>query len=386
MLCLSRSILLLICLTVFLVSIVAAQEKQSSDLFKIRVNGKFGFIDRSGNVVIQPQFQGVYDFSNGLAKIYVGGKFDTAYIDETGKIVIEPLFDIGGIFSEGFAWVGFDPTKTEYKIGNKTHYSSQSSHSFNYKIGFIDKSGKFITEPIFTFAGNFSEGLAFVRTKENKFGFIDKTGKFVITPKFDWADNFSEGLALVFVKGKYGFIDKTGKIIIKPQFTKAESFSEGLACVKIGGTVREPNFGMQNITTTIADTNYAYIDKTGKVVFRIKAGEARSFSEGLARFERFGKNGDGFVDKTGKIVIDPKVDAAGEFSEGLAEVFLPGDDYSFGFIDKSGNVIIKTNYHLVDDFKNGLAEIQELNRNDDVVNTKYGYIDKTGKVVWQPTK
>ena len=384
------SILLLICLTISFASSVGAQEKQSSDLFKIKVDKKYGFIDKTGKIVIEPQFQGVDDFSDGLAKIYTSGEFDTAYIDETGKIVIEPKFDIGSNFSEGFAWVGFDPQKTfsSVKVGNITinSYYSQSTHSFNYNIGFIDKSGKFITEPIFTFAGDFSEGLAFVRTKENKFGFIDKTGKFAIQPKFDWADDFSEGLALIFVKGKYGFIDRTGKMIVKPQFTKAESFSEGLACVKIGGQVREPGFGMQNITTTFADTNFAYIDKTGKIVFRINAGEARSFSEGLARFERFGENGNGFVDKTGNIVIDPKIDAAGEFSEGLAEVFLPGSDYSFGFINKSGNVVIKTNYHLIDDFKNGLAEIQELNPNDDIVNTKYGYIDKTGKLIWQPTK
>ena len=382
-----HSILLLICLVILFASFVGAQEKH---LFKIKVNNKYGFIDESGKIVIEPQFQGVYDFSDGLAKVYKSGEFDTAYIDETGKFAIEPKFDIGGNFSEGFAWVGFDPQKTfsSVKVGNITlnSYSSPASDSFDYNIGFIDKSGKFITEPIYKLAGSFSEGLAFVKTKENKFGFIDKTGKIAIQPKFDWADRFSESLALVFVNGKYGFIDKMGKMIIKPQFTKAESFSEGLACVKIGGLVREPSFGMQTITTTIADTNYAYIDKTGKIIFRIKAKDARSFSEGLARFEGFGENGYGFVDKTGKILIDSQIDAAGEFSEGLAEVFLSGSEYSFGFIDKSGNAVIKTNYHLVDDFKNGLAEIQELNPNDDIVNIKYGYIDKTGKVIWQPTK
>lgn len=381
-----HSILLLICLTILFASFVGAQENQSRDLFKVKVNNKYGFIDKFGNIVIEPRFQGVYDFSDGLAKIYTNGEFNTAYIDETGEIVIEPKFDIGSNFSEGFAWVGFDPEKKPYKIGNLTLYSSQGTHSFNYNIGFIDKTGKFITEPIFTFAGDFSEGLAFVRTKDNKFGFIDKSGKFAIAPKFDWADSFSEGLALVFVNGKYGFIDKTGKFVIKPQFTKAESFSEGLAVVKIGGAVREPNLGSQIVTTTIADTNYAYIDKTGKIIFKINAGEANSFSEGFARFERFGKYGYGFIDKTGKIVFDTQIDAADDFSEGLAEVFIAGSEHSFGFIDKSGNVVIKTNYHLVDNFKNGLAEIQELSPNDDIVNTKYGYIDKTGKVIWQPTK
>ena len=103
MLYLSRSISLLICLTVLFAFFVRAQEKKSSNLFKVQVDNKFGFIDKFGKVVIEPQFQGVYDFSDGLAKIYTSGEFNTAYIDETGKVVIEPKFDIGSDFSEGFA-------------------------------------------------------------------------------------------------------------------------------------------------------------------------------------------------------------------------------------------------------------------------------------------
>ncbi len=375
-------LLLLICLTVlFTASFVGAQEKQSKALFKIKVDEKYGFIDKSGNIVIEPQFQGVYDFSDGLAKIYTSGEFNTAYIDETGKVVIEPKFDIGSNFSEGFAWVGFDPEKKPYKIGKLTLYTSQSSHSFNYNIGFIDKTGKFITEPVFTFAGNFSEGLAFVRTKENKFGFIDKTGKFAIEPKFDWTDDFSEGLALVFVNEKYGFIDKTGKFVIKPQFTKAESFSEGLAVVKIGGAVREPNLGSQIITTTNADTNYAYIDKTGKIVFEINVGEAHSFSEGLARFGIFGDYRHGFIGKSGKVVIQPLFSGSSDFSDGLANVIL--EEGGFAWIDKKGEVVLKSQFPFARDFENGLSEVSDSLT---LYDSKNGYIDKTGKVIWQPTK
>lgn len=376
-----HSILLSICLTVLFASFVGAQERQSSDLFQVKVNGKYGFINKKGQIIIEPQFDGVDNFSDGLAGIYVRGEeFSNGFIDETGKLVIQPQFDISGKFSEGFAWVGFDPEKTAYKLGNLTLYTSQSSHSFNYNIGFIDKMGKFITEPIFSFARDFSEDVAVVRTKDNKFGFIDKSGKFVIEAKFDWANSFSEGLALVFVSGKYGFIDKTGKMIIEPQFTKAESFSEGLACVKIGGRVRAPSFGDQIITTTNADTNYAYIDKTGKIIFRIEAGEVHSFSEGLARFEKLGKYGYGFVDKNGKIAIKPEFGGQSDFSNGLKFVIL--DEGKLGFIDKTGNVALRPNFGNLDDFLNGLARVCASYD----FNAKCGYIDKTGKVIWQPTK
>ena len=66
-----------------------------------------------------------------------------------------------------------------------------------------------------------------------KWGFIDKTGRFVLNAQFRWAGRFSEGLAPVKVGDKYGYIDKTGTIAIPPRFSKAESFSEGLAAVGI---------------------------------------------------------------------------------------------------------------------------------------------------------
>jgi hypothetical protein len=46
-----------------------------------------------------------------------------------------------------------------------------------------------------------------------KVGYIDKTGRFVINLQFDRASNFYEGLALVTISEKNGYIDKTGRFI-----------------------------------------------------------------------------------------------------------------------------------------------------------------------------
>ena len=52
--------------------------------------GKWGFANGSGTVVVAPQYEDVYDFSNGLAGVQENGKW--GYIDREGNMVIEPQF------------------------------------------------------------------------------------------------------------------------------------------------------------------------------------------------------------------------------------------------------------------------------------------------------
>ncbi|HEB7570868.1 TPA: WG repeat-containing protein [Campylobacter coli] len=49
------------------------------------------FIDKSGKIVIKPEFDDVGDFKKGLAKVELNGKY--GFIDKSGKIAIEPKFD-----------------------------------------------------------------------------------------------------------------------------------------------------------------------------------------------------------------------------------------------------------------------------------------------------
>jgi hypothetical protein len=64
---------------------------------------RVGYIDPSGRVVIQPQFDYADDFSEGLAAVTIGTK--SGYIDKTGRLVIQPLFTSASAFSDGLAQV-----------------------------------------------------------------------------------------------------------------------------------------------------------------------------------------------------------------------------------------------------------------------------------------
>jgi hypothetical protein len=60
----------------------------SEGLAPVQVGGKFGFIDKTGKMVIPPKYDDAFSFSEGLALVKIGDKF--RYIDKTGKFVWEP--------------------------------------------------------------------------------------------------------------------------------------------------------------------------------------------------------------------------------------------------------------------------------------------------------
>ncbi len=80
-------------------------------LFSILQNGKVGFIDGTGRIIIPPRFEDVDDFSEGLARITITTDPRSypftkhGYIDTTGEIVIKPQFDEAYNFSEGLALI-----------------------------------------------------------------------------------------------------------------------------------------------------------------------------------------------------------------------------------------------------------------------------------------
>jgi len=235
---------------------------------------RWGYIDSTGKLVINSQFEEVADFSEGLAAVKTGSRW--GFIDEDGKFVINPQFDEVGSFAEGLVAVKSDR-----------------------KWGYLDKTGKYTINPQFYDAGMFSEGLAPVFGTETGFkhGYIDKSGKNVINAQFDDARCFFEGRAAVKLGDKWGYINRRGKYIINPQFDEAsDTFSEGRAAFKIGD-------------------KWGYIDKAGKFVINPQFDSATKFENGIAevgiKLPRTDPNAIldkyqyGYIDRNGKYFWQP---------------------------------------------------------------------------------
>jgi hypothetical protein len=302
------------------------------ELYPVIVDGEVGFIDRSGELVIEPRQMDTFaTFSEGLATVFVDGK--AGFIDTTGAYVVEPSYEGALHFSEGLA--------TVYQAMDHLIY--------------IDTTGQTVIDvPGMLEGRDFSEGLAAFGTPGEwgyLYGFVDKKGRVVITPQFLQVGDFSEGLAAVAIGNDgddwlWGYIDKAGMWIVEPTFTGAKPFSEGLAAVDLGD-----------------GNGWGYIDRTGAWVIEPRFVQAQPFSEGLASVElppdstsgSADSGGFSFIDKHGKIAMDSTFAVAWSFSQGRAAAARPDEDgtLKWGYIDKRGEWAVEPEYWLVGPFRTG---------------------------------
>lgn len=62
-------------------------------------SGKWGFLSKKGEIVIEPRFDGARSFSNGLAAVCMDGKW--GFIDISGELAIDCQFLDAGYFTSG---------------------------------------------------------------------------------------------------------------------------------------------------------------------------------------------------------------------------------------------------------------------------------------------
>jgi hypothetical protein len=325
-------------------------------LFPIRDGDVWGYIDDTGAVVIEPQWERAFAFSGDRATVYHDGQWGA--IDPDGNAVVELSNMFVAEFSEGYAAIAVD-----WEFG---HHGTIVEGVW----GFIDRMGAIVIEPQFERVGSFSEGLASVIV-DGQAGFIDHIGEFVIDPSFEQADEFSEGLAMVVVEEQVGFIDHSGELKIEPRYECCDAgpFSEGRAWVRIDG-------------------QYGLIDDEGTLIIGPQFETAFQMSEGRAVVIIDGSWG--FADRNGALVIEPRFDRAQSFSDGMAAVQFEGE---WGYIDHEGEYVIEPQFDRAYSFANGLAVVgvgeqfhleggfDHLVRFDG-----WNYIDTSGDVVWGPAE
>lgn len=179
---------------------------------KVFAEDKYGYIDKTGQIVIKPRYDSAGPFQDGVATVIQGGKEKT--IDTRGRPA-----------KPGKRKAAPPPAEPPGDLPKPVKLGD--------RYGYQDQTGMIVIDPLFDEAGEFKDGLALVKV-DGDLGFIDTQGKTVVDVEWDELHPFSDDLARVRSGGKYGFVDRQGKVVIEPSFKSAGDFSEGLAPVILG--------------------------------------------------------------------------------------------------------------------------------------------------------
>ncbi|MBN1480100.1 WG repeat-containing protein [candidate division KSB1 bacterium] len=215
----------------------------SNSIKYFQQNGKWGYADQDGTVVVPATFDEVYPaFINGLATVKLNNKW--GMIDTLGAIVVPMQYDKLGHLEDGRILFqknnksGFlDATgavviPAQYENA-KFFYNNYAPVQQDGLWGFINKDGDMVIQPRFEDIHGFMEGLASVQ-QNGRWGFVDAEDNLKIACTYEQVNPFMGGLASVRINGKWGFIDKSNNIVIEPQFDGADFFYDSRAVVQIG--------------------------------------------------------------------------------------------------------------------------------------------------------
>jgi hypothetical protein len=349
------------------------QTNEYTILYPVFLDGSFDYIDETGNIIIDGNFDFASFFSDGLAVAKQND--DYGIIDINGDWIVEPAYDEIGDFHCGRAYIvneenlgyintngviivemKYDSDKKNEAYNGITNRDYSENHviveSDNNKI-VLDINGNVICSSLRyplamdAYVGNMHNGLIRV------FGeYYDKNGNLAISDKGYWDYvrfgyypwDFSNGLAKYptyvnptnnslwpnefyayddYKYWKIMYVDETGKYAFDKQFDSGSSFSENLAVVEIDG-------------------ENAVINTKGETVFKTQYKLYEYYSGGLITFEDSKLKKSGFLDTKGNIIIPPIYDDVYMgFVDDLALV-KTGDNLAY--INKSGEIVITFDY------------------------------------------
>lgn len=343
---------------------------EGTELYRIQVGGKYGFINEKGKLVIEPQYDEAFPFfnegfcyaKNGERKgvINVNGDFvtelDTAitwvfpftkgvavYIAENGKLgIITNLGDniLPAIYKN--IWID----------GNHGFIVEDTLE----KRGYVNYLGEFIVPCKYDAVNEFHEGLMVVATRD-KCGYVDTTGTWVIDSIYDDARGFGDGLARVKIKDKWMFIDHSGKVVDRYNYDEILS---GFAC---------------NRAFVRKGKSIELIDTLGSTIAEINADSVYGFQNGYATFKKNGRYG--MLDTMGVITIRPKFEKIGNVVDSLSVFERNGKQ---GVINTSGDIVVEaTNIAILNADTLSLLVCANISGNEDLLS----YYDKSGNLVWK---
>ena len=284
----------------------------------------FGIIDKKNQVVVDFQFDEILEFVNNRAIVRKENKYGV--IDRLGKLIFPLVFDDISLNESGI----YDAVKEEknsmydlnfqvlpYVDGLLTLSFSQSMSKEHPEFEFISELDQTSNRAVVKVSGQLN--------------YIDSTGKLILVTPMEWFPDalsvakFTDGFAVYRKKDKYGLIDLNGKSVQKPVYEASGPFT-GFWPVKDKG-------------------NWALLDVKGKVVLPFEYDFIRFMPELgylIGREEHFG-----LLHANGKLILPVSFSNIKLFENAY---FLVSIDEKFGLFLKDGKEILPIQYERIQRF------------------------------------
>ncbi|MCA6362000.1 MAG: WG repeat-containing protein [Bacteroidetes bacterium] len=306
---------------------------------------QYYLIDHTGKTITRRAYDFIGPFSEGLAR--VSRNDCSGFIDITGNELIECRPAEFGNFSQGLAWMrdstgrwGFINRKGETVI--PPLYDRAESFAaglpvrvrLNNRWGLINAQGQLLQPCIYTYIGPWSEGLALV-VLDGKFGYLNAAGKIAVPISFlynreELGDNlFRNNSARVLLEKKAGLIDSTGKLILPRDFDDVQPFQDGFAAVNKKG-------------------KWGYADRLQKLRIPYTFDEAGPFVSGLALVRINGRLG--MIDTKGNYVLPPSLEEAQRLPSGY--ILVADSTRRKGLLDSTGAWVLPCLYSQIEQVDN----------------------------------
>lgn len=383
---------------------IGYEEVQS--LYKLKIvtsNSKYGLINENGKFLIPIEYESLnpvgYDEKSNILSFKKNDKW--GLIDFSGKVVVEPVYDshFSKIGKSGLSVKKgelFGILDLNFKEKTPFEYAYLESFSYdllkaqkNQKFGLIDENGKEVLPIIFDEISYFESNL-FLLKKDKLQGLYFFPNKNVSLIEYSKISNFIQNRFIAQIGDKYGVISNEFKTIIPFEYENLESLStNGLLAfqknnkkgilnldnkVLLDASFDEIKYLSNNFMIVGNNEKYGLLNlislKTGPLEFE-KIESLYYLQDKMFLVRKNQKSG--IIDTDSKVVVPMIYD---EINKDYSEYFMVRNTSKWGLLDLAGKEILKTKYSQITGIKNNKCVIKE--------NSKFGVVDFLDKVIMQP--
>ena len=339
---------------------VMAQAQTEEMLLPVKINGKWGYINTGGKIVVDA----VYDYTEAFemkrfAKVLKDGA--VKIIDRKGNVLQGLKFDDMQVIDDSTLAI-----QKEKKWGAAT----------------ID--GKILVEPIYEKVSRSNTNNAFLYKQDDKNGLVGRDGKILVPAQYDsvyalgdfyiakafsglsiyangaeihaadslnFVSLYTNNILFYVTDTLWGAVNTIGEKLVAPEWHSFIRINDAFVTLIKNG--KEVLYSLNN-KKIIADSTYSD--------FNIFNEEDGSFLVNTA-------DGTGLIDATGKLILKPLYDNIFEAGNFL----LFSKDRKTGFATKLGKVIVPPKYDYMQPFDEDFNNVTLVSRND-----KWGVVNGRG--------